>query len=254
MTFSLAAAFVLAGFIGVSLGLLGSGGTIITLPVLVYVAGVPVPQAVGMALAVVGGTSLAGSVLQYRRGCFEPRVALLFALTGMAGAYGGARLTHWVSPAVLLLLFAGLMLVVGATMLRRRQEVKPAAACRPVRCAALGAVVGVVTGFLGVGGGFLIVPALALFGGLDMKKAVGTSLGVIALNSLSGLLGQLRYTQFDWWTTLAFLAAATVGMAVGVAGAGRLSETALRRAFAWFIIVVALVLAWRNGMALAASF
>ena len=112
---------------------------------------------------------------------------------------------------------------------------------------------GVVTGFLGVGGGFLIVPALALFGGLDMKKAVGTSLGVIALNSLSGLLGQLRYTQFDWWTTLAFLAAATVGMAVGVAGAGRLSESALRRAFAWFIIVVALVLGWRNGMALAAS-
>jgi uncharacterized membrane protein YfcA len=233
--------------IGISLGLLGSGGSIITLPVLVYVAHVPVSQAVGMSLAIVGGTSLAGSALQYRRGCFDMRAAALFAVAGMAGAYFGSRLTHLVSPRFLMLLFAAMMLVVGATMLRERQELAGNHACRPWRCAGAGVLVGVLTGFLGVGGGFLIVPSLVLFAGLEMKKAIGTSLAVIACNSLAGMVGQLHYVQFNWGLALGFLGAATMGMVIGIAAAGRLSNRILRKLFAVFIIAVALVLTWNNS-------
>lgn len=244
------AALLMASLIGVALGLLGSGGTMITLPVLVYVAGVPASQAVAMALVVVGGTSLAGSVMQYRRGHFDVRVALLFAITGMVGAYGGARLTHLVSQPVLLTVFSVIMVGVGLTLFRDRREAGRAPAQGMARCAVIGAAVGVLTGFLGIGGGFLIVPALTFFGGLDIKKATGTSLAVIALNSLSGLAGQLRYAQFDWWLALAFLAAATVGMVGGVAAKGRLSDRAIRRTFASLVLAVGLAMAWQNVAAL----
>ena len=251
MSFETIAALLLASLIGVALGLLGSGGTMITLPVLVYVAGIPASQAVAMALVVVGGTSLAGSVLQYRRGHFDLRVASLFALTGMVGAFGGARLTHLFSQPVLLTVFSAIMVGVGVKLFRQRHEVQQPASRGPVRCAVIGVLVGVLTGFLGIGGGFLIVPALTLFGGLDIKKATGTSLAVIALNSLAGLAGQLRYVQFDGWMALAFLAAATVGMAGGVAAKGRLSESAIRRTFAVFVLAVGLAMAWQNAAALA---
>jgi uncharacterized membrane protein YfcA len=250
MSFDTIAALLMASLIGVALGLLGSGGTMITLPVLVYLAGVPVSQAVAMALVVVGGTSLAGSVMQYRRGHFDLRVALLFAVTGMIGAYGGARLTHLFSQPVLLTVFSAIMVGVGVKLFRDRHEEKQPMAQGPLRCAVIGALVGVLTGFLGIGGGFLIVPALTLFGGLDIKKATGTSLAVIALNSLSGLAGQLRYVQFDWCLALAFLAAATGGMAGGVAAKGRLSERTIRKSFAGFVFLVGLAMAWQNLPAL----
>lgn len=246
MNFETITALLMASLIGVALGLLGSGGTMITLPVLVYVAGIPASQAVAMALVVVGGTSLAGSVMQYRRGHFDLRVALLFAVTGMIGAYAGARLTHLVSQPALLTVFSAIMLGVGVKLFRDRHEVKQPAAQGPARCSLIGAAVGVLTGFLGIGGGFLIVPALTLFGGLDIKKATGTSLAVIAMNSLAGLAGQLRYVQFDWWMALAFLVAATAGMAGGVAAKGRLSERAIRKTFASFVLVVGLAMAWQN--------
>jgi uncharacterized membrane protein YfcA len=250
MSLETIAALLMASLIGVALGLLGSGGTMITLPVLVYVAGVPVSQAVAMALVVVGGTSLAGSVMQYRRGQFDLRVALLFSLTGMIGAYGGARLTHLFSQAALLAVFSVTMAGVGVKLFRDRHEETRVTAQGTARCAVIGALVGVLTGFLGIGGGFLIVPALTLFGGLDIKKATGTSLAVIALNSLSGLAGQLRYVQFDGWMALAFLAAATLGMAGGVAAKGRLSERAIRKTFAVFVLAVGLAMAWQNVPAL----
>jgi len=242
MTLGLALALVMAVAIGISLGLLGSGGAIVTLPVLVYVAGIPLQKAVGMSIAVVGAVSLIGSIVQYLRGHFHVRATLLLALTGMVGAYFGAGLTRFFPPQVLMLLFACLMLVVGGSMLRGRRERAGAGECHPLRCLAIGAVVGVLTGFLGVGGGFLIVPALILFAGLDMKKAVGSSLAVIALNSLTGLAGQLRHTALDWGQTTVFLAVALVGMLIGLTLEGRLPENKIRKLFAGFIIVVAAVI------------
>jgi uncharacterized membrane protein YfcA len=242
MTFGLALALVLAILIGLALGMLGGGGAIVTLPVLVYVAGIPPQKAVGMSLAVVGATSLIGSGVQYLRGHFHVQATLLFALTGTIGAYFGAGLTHLLPPPVLMLLFASLMLVVGSIMLRGRRAAESKGECHPLRCLALGAVVGVLTGFLGVGGGFLIVPALVLFAGIDMTKAVGSSLAIIALNSVSGLMGQLQHTTLDWALTSGFLAVALIGMLIGLALAQRISQQTLRRLFAGFVIAVAGVL------------
>jgi uncharacterized membrane protein YfcA len=253
MTFGLALALVLAIVIGLSLGILGGGGAIVTLPVLVYVAGIPTQKAVGMSLAVVGATSLIGSVVQYLRGHFHVQATLLFTLTGMAGAYFGAGLTHLLPPAVLLLLFACLMLVVGGAMLRGRRATDGTGACRPLRCLMIGAAVGVLTGFLGVGGGFLLVPTLVFFAGLDMRRAVGSSLAIIALNSIAGLVGQLRYTELDWVLTSGFLAVALIGMGHGLALTGRIPEHTLRKLFAGFVLAVACVLLITNLTALMGS-
>lgn len=233
-------ALVLAALIGLSLGLLGSGGSIVTLPVLVYVAHIPVQQAVGMSLVIVGGTSALGTLLNLRQGAFDWRAAAFFSVSGMVGAFIGAKFTHLVSAPMLMFLFGALMLVVGIRLLRTGELKTVAHECRPVRCLAIGVAVGVLTGFLGVGGGFLILPALVLFAGLEMKPAVGTSLAIIAVNCVGGLIGQLRYANFDWRLTLGFLLAAIAGMFAGAALANKLPAAALRRGFAWCVILLGL--------------
>jgi uncharacterized protein len=239
-------ALVLAALVGLCLGLLGSGGSIVTLPVLVYVARVPAHQAVGMSLVIVGATSAVGSLVNLRRGAFDLRAGAFFAATGIVGAFFGAKFTHMVSARVLLLCFGGLMSVVGLRMVLGSQNAPPGRQCRPLRCLVTGIAVGLLTGFLGVGGGFVILPALVLFAGLEMKAAIGTSLAVIAVNSLAGLVGQLHYVQFDWPVTLGFLGAALAGMVGGSAVASRISSQSLRRAFAGSIIVLGMFLLVRN--------
>ena len=243
-------ALSLAALIGLSLGLLGSGGSIITLPVLVYVAHVPAQQAVGMSLVIVGGTSVIGSLLHLRRGDFDWRAASFFSASGIGGAFVGAKFTRLLSTPMLLLLFGTLMLVVGTQMLRHGEAKSASHECRPLRCLVTGAAVGVLTGFLGVGGGFLILSALVLFAGLEMKPAIGTSLAVIAVNCFGGLIGQMRYVSLDWRLTLGFLLAAMVGMFVGSALAKHLSSTVLRRGFAWCVVLLGFVLVARNLMVL----
>ena len=234
-------ALTLAVAIGFSLALLGSGGSIITLPVLVYVAGVPVASAVGMSLAIVGGTSAAGAWWKHRQGQVHWRAAALFGGTGMAGSLAGAQFTRLVSPGVLMLIFAALMGVVAWRMLARRGDegIAPLPDCRPIRCGVAGLVVGVVTGFVGVGGGFLLVPAMILFARLPMAMAVGTSLAVIAANSFAGWLGHLSHEPFAWKMTGAFLLAALAGMAAGVRFAGKIPAANLRRIFGSFVLAVA---------------
>jgi len=243
-------ALVLAGLVGLSLGLLGSGGSIVTLPVLVYVASIPVNQAVGMTLVIVGGTSALGSLLHLRRGNFDLRAAAFFSVSGIVGAFIGAKFTHLVSATMLMFLFGALMLVIGIRLLRNGEAKSVAHECRPVRCLAIGVAVGVLTGFLGVGGGFLILPALVLFAGVEMKPAIGTSLAIIAVNCVGGLVGQLRYVNFDWRLTLGFLLAAIAGMFLGAALAKQLSAAVLRRGFAWCVVLLGFVLAARNLVAL----
>lgn len=239
-------AMVLAGLVGISLGLLGSGGSIVTLPILVYVAGIPVNQAVGMSLVIVGGTSALGSLLHLRRGDFDWRAVAFFSGSGIIGAFVGAKFTHLVSAPVLLFLFGVLMLAVGIRMLRHNGTKPGSYECRPMRCLAVGVAVGVLTGFLGVGGGFLILPALVLFAGLEMKPAIGTSLAIIAVNCIGGLVGQLRYANFDWRLTLGFLLAAIAGMFIGAALANKLPAAVLRRGFAWCVVLLGFGLIARN--------
>jgi len=241
-----ALALLLAVLIGISLGLLGSGGSIVTLPVLVYVAGVSPHQAVGMSLLIVGGTSALGSLLHFQRGDLDLTAAVLFALSGIVAAFVGARFTHLVSARTLLLCFGALMVLVGLRMLLGDHSPPAAGQLRPWRCLGAGLAVGLLTGFLGVGGGMLIVPALVLFAGLEMKRAVATALTVIAVNSFAGLLGQLHYTQFNWSLTLAFLAAAALGMVAGLSLAHRIPSLALRRFFSCSIILLGAILLLQN--------
>ncbi|HAV65464.1 MAG TPA: permease [Verrucomicrobiales bacterium] len=241
MELHLAIAVVLAVGIGLVLGLLGSGGSILTLPVLVYVAGVPVASAVGMSLAIVGGTSVAGAWWKHRQGLVHWRAAALFSGAGMSGSLVGAQFTRLVSPGVLMLIFAGLMTAVALRMLARRgdEALEPLPDCRPVRCLLAGLGVGLVTGFIGVGGGILLVPAMILLARLPMASAVGTSLVVIAANSFAGWLGHVARGPFAWSLSGAFLLAAFVGMAAGAGLGGRLKPATLRLVFGWFVLGVA---------------
>lgn len=239
-------ALLLALLTGVSLGGLGSGGSIITLPILVYVAGIAPKSAVGMSIAIVGGTSFLGSYFHWRSGNLRLKPGLLFSVTGIVGAYLGSVGTHLVSSFVLMLLFSGLMLTIGTLMLAGRQRLEASTvACSAYRCIPSGFAVGLVTGFLGVGGGFLIVPALVWFAGLDAKRAIGTSLGIIAVNSMAGLAGQLRYSHWDWLLTAKFLVCSLIGMGIGIRIARGAPDQALRKAFAAVVLGVGVAIAWR---------
>jgi uncharacterized membrane protein YfcA len=239
-------ALFLALLIGISLGALGSGGSIVTLPILVYVAGVAPQSAIGMSMAVVGGTSFLGCYLHWRRGNFRGRPAIVFGVTGILGAYIGSTGTHLVSSPILMGMFSFLMLAVGVRMIAvRTSTLPPSCECQLNRCIPAGFVVGLVTGFLGVGGGFLIVPALVWFAGLDVRRAIGTSLAIIAANSAAGLVGQLRYAHWDWSLTGEILLCSLVGMGFGIAIAARCAEQSLRKCFAVAVIGVGTAIAWQ---------
>lgn len=213
-----------------------------TLPVFVYVAGVPAQQAVAMSMVVVGTTSLLGAGLHWRQGNFHLKATLLFAATGVVGAYAGSFLTSLVSQRVLLGIFAALMLVTGIAMVRRDTERDQSGQCRLWPCLLIGAGVGVLTGFLGVGGGFLIVPALVLLAGISTKNSVGASLAIIAVNSVGGLVGQLQQVSLDWGLTLAFVGLSAVGMFAGLWVVQKVPSETLTKAFGWFVVILAIVI------------
>jgi uncharacterized protein len=247
MTIAFLAGLLCSALIGLSLGLIGGGGSIITLPVLVYLLSVEPHAAMGMSLAVVGTTSLFGAGLHYRNGNVNLRAGLLFATTGILGAYFGTRLTYLLSAPALLITFASLMLVVSARMLLAKQPASSAPHGLHIsRLLAAGLGVGVLTGFLGVGGGFLIVPALLLSAGLGMKQAVGTSLLVIAINCASGLAGHMQRASFDWRLAGLVTLCALAGAIVGTGYAHATHPETLRRIFAYFVLAVALFLFYRN--------
>jgi hypothetical protein len=242
----LIAALLLTAAMGVVLGTMGSGGSIIMVPVLVYVARLAPAEAVVVSLAVVGGTSAVGAYLRQRAGQFHWRAVKFLSLTGVAGSLLGAQLTHLVDPHLLMLLFAALMLAVGITMMRGRRESAHAPTCRPVLCMSIGTVIGVLTGFLGVGGGFLIVPALVFLAGLDTAAAIGASLAIIAVNALGGLLGHLDAALALWRDALLFLAVAVAGMLGGSRLGIALPERTLQRGFAYMVLALGAVVAAVN--------
>jgi len=232
----------LAVLIGVSLGLLGGGGSILTVPILLYVFRLPAEQAIASSLLVVGSTSAAALIPHALNGRVRWRTGLSFGAASMVGAYLGGRVSSFLPPSLLLLAFGAMMLVTAAAMLRGRREVAAAALEHPTpiaRVAAQGLAVGAVTGLVGAGGGFLVVPALVLLGRLPMTAAVGTSLLVIALNSSAGLLGHLAKTHLPWGIALPVAGAAVVGSILGSRLAGRVAPDALRRGFAWFVLAMA---------------
>ena len=231
--------------IGVSLGMLGGGGSILTVPILVYVAGFPAKEAIAASLFVVGITSIAGVISHARGGRVMWRTGFLFGLAGMLGAFVGGLIGGHAPGDWLLIAFALMMVATSLAMLRGRKEKAGGHAGHgesgelPLkRILVDGSIVGLVTGLVGAGGGFLVVPALVLLGGLPMSVAVGTSLLVIAMKSFAGLAGYLTSVQLDWGMILGVTAAAVVGSFIGGRLAGKVPEAALRKAFGWFVLVM----------------
>ena len=245
-------ALLLCSLIGVSLGLLGGGGSILAVPLLVAVARVPPREAVGMSLAVVGATSLFAAVLHARAGNVDLRAAALFSLFGAGGAFGGARLSRGVSPEILLLLFSFVMVTAGLAMLRPRGAgvARTGRGQAWHRLAPVGIGLGLLTGFLGVGGGFLAVPALVLFGGLAMPAAVGTSLVVIAVNSAAGFLGTLGSGSLDLPLMAAFVVTAVAGAFAGQRLSSRVDPRTLRFWFGLLVVLLGIVFLGRSLLAL----
>ncbi len=230
---------ILAALMGVVLGLLGGGGSILTVPILIYALGLEAKAAIATSLLVVAVTSLAGAAQHARAGNLCWRTGLLFSAVVMIGAYVGGRAAAYVSGTSLLLLFAGLMVVTGVAMLIRRAPTVRPATLRFGPVVIEGLVVGVVTGLVGAGGGFLVVPALVLLGGMDMRRAVGTSLLVIALKSFAGLAGHLAHVSIDLHLAAMVVGVAVLGSLVGTRLAQVVAPERLRKAFATFVLLMA---------------
>ena len=237
--------------IGLSLGLLGSGGSILTVPVLVYLVGQDEKHAIAGSLLVVGVIALTSSLGYLRRQALDVAAILAFGLPGMLGTWIGAWTSAWIPGSIQLILFALVMTTAAAIMLSSRTTTQDAAGTRgtlPKQIAA-GLGVGAITGLVGVGGGFLIVPALVAVTRLDLHRAIGTSLAIITLNSAVGFAAHAtRLAGSLDWNTLAILTA--IGIAGGLLGqrlASRLPQAVLRRIFAIALIVLAIAILAESG-------
>lgn len=232
---------VALGFlIGLSLGLLGGGGSILTVPVFVYALGFGPKESIAMSLAVVGLTSLAGAAGHWRQGHVRLRVALIFGPVAMAGSYLGTRLARYLTGAEQLTIFATVMLVAAGFMFRgvRSDDAARKTSLPVAITATAGFIVGMLTGLVGVGGGFLIVPTL-VWTGLEMVDAVGTSLLAIAMNSAVGFYGYLGQVQIAWLPMALVMAGTLPGIAAGTYATRFVPPLVLRRIFAVLILCVA---------------
>ena len=248
-------AYLLAALVGISLGLIGGGGSILMVPILVYVMGLEPTLATSYSLFIVGITALVGAFTNYRKGLVSVQTALLFGLTSIFTVFATRK---WVIPQIpetlfnmgsfpvsksmaTMVLFALLMLMASTAMIRNDKKepmLLQSTLLNYSRLFLYGILIGLVTGFLGAGGGFLIVPVLVLIFGLPMKEAVGTSLLIIAMNSLIGFTGDLGHYAIDWIRLLSITGIAVAGIFVGGVLAKKLDGDALKKAFGWFVLIM----------------
>jgi hypothetical protein len=243
----MALGYALSVLVGVSLGFFGGGGSILTVPLMVYVFGLEAKTAIASSLLVVGTASVSAAAQHWRAGNVDVRTALLFGGAGMAGAYAGGRVATFFDGALLLLMFALMMAVTAVAMWRGRRAPPDGTLQRaPGRLIAQGLAVGLFTGLIGAGGGFLIVPALALWAGLPMPRAVGTSLAVIVMNTAAGFAGYASHVEVPVRLVALVSVAAIAGSFGGAALAKRVNPASLRRAFAGFVLAMAALILVRE--------
>lgn len=239
-------AVVLTAAMGLVLGLLGGGGSILTVPILVYVVGMEAHAAVSFSLIMVGATSLIGAFLHQEAARVAWKDGLLFVLFGIPFNFVGTMLARRVSSTMLLLLFGLLMAISGTAMLFKRSEPKPEDKRKIWPVVISGAVVGFLAGFLGVGGGFMVVPSLVFFLRVPIKSATGTSLLVIALNSALALIGHRHSLNVDWRLLMELLVPALFTTYIGVKLTEKLSAQQLRGIFGVFVILLGVVMVASN--------
>jgi uncharacterized membrane protein YfcA/rhodanese-related sulfurtransferase len=236
--------------IGLSLGLLGSGGSILTVPVLVYLVQEPQKLAIAESLAIVGGISLMGALPYARKKLIHWKSVVWFGIPGVAGTYLGAYFSQWLSGAMQLLLFAFIMLAAAYTMWRAKNPSTDKDRHHPYWKIMLeGLAVGIITGLVGVGGGFLIIPALVLLGGLSMRLAVGTSLLIIALKSFVGFFKYLEVLgdyQVNWGLIALFVGLGIAGSFTGSFLSQKLPQQLLRKVFAVVLVGLGIFILYQN--------
>lgn len=235
---------IFAVLIGVALGLLGGGGSTLAVPLLIYVAGQPDRVAIATSLLVVTVTSAIAAISHARHGNVRWGGAAIFAPSAMLGSYLGGHWARYIADWFLIGLFAVMMLLTAAAMWRGHSEKKLAnrTHLRAWLIPALGLAVGLVTGLVGAGGGFLVVPALALVLGMTVRDSIGTSLVVIAANSSAALLGYLGHVTIDYRVALIVTMAASVGALLGSQLAPRIRAGALRKGFSILVLAMGIVL------------
>ncbi|GAC1312870.1 MAG: sulfite exporter TauE/SafE family protein [Mucilaginibacter sp.] len=250
------AGYIASILIGLSLGMIGGGGSILTVPILIYFFGVDPVLATTYSLFVVGITSSAGALSHFKKGNVDFKIALLFGLPSLAAIF---TMRKWIMPSIphhllnvdgfeltkaslLMFVFALLMLAASYSMIRQRKEfIAAELKISYTKLILLSILVGIITGFVGVGGGFLIIPSLVLFAGLPMKKAVGTSLMIMTISSLLGVLGDVsRHAQVNYKFLMIFSAFAIAGIITGSYLIKFIQETRLRPAFGWFVLAMGL--------------
>jgi uncharacterized membrane protein YfcA len=242
-----------AVFIGLILGLLGGGGSILSIPILVYLFHIDIVTASAYSLFIVGMTSLVGAIPKYKEHLVNIRTGILFGIPSIVGIFATRK---WVVPSIpeivyqsqgftlhkrelILGVFAILMILASISMIRDRKERDlDQQKFRTFLVIVEGALIGLLTGFVGAGGGFLIIPALVLLTGLPFKTAVGTSLFIIAINSLIGFLGDVMNYKMNWPFLFIITLLAIIGILIGNRFSKKLDQVKLRKSFGWFILVM----------------
>ena len=245
--------YIAAGCIGMALGLIGGGGSILTVPVLVYLFHIQPKLATSYSLFIVGSTSLAGAITNYLKGWVDIKTALLFGISSITTVFISRRYilpaipenitrlgTYTITTSMLIMvLFALLMVLASYSMIKNRQAIVKTKENKINSIPSLmtfGILIGLVTGLLGAGAGFLIIPTLVLIIGLPMKEAIGTSLMIIAMNSLLGFTGDLGKVQMDWRLLLCLTTIAIAGIIIGSAIGKKIPGARLKKGFGWFVL------------------
>ncbi len=241
--------YFLAVLVGLTLGIFGGGGSILTTPILVYVMNFDEKLSIALSLAIVGVTSLVGALGHFKKGNVNVKVILWFAPITILGTFLGTEIAKFLSGKMQLILFAIIMLLASVFMLkdkREEKEEKAEGAINVLLILIVGTIVGIITGIVGVGGGFLIVPSLVLLTKTPMKQAVGTSLVLISLNSMSGFVNNLREMQMPWSFLGVFIFFSIIGIILGTYIVKFIAAKKLKKGLAIFLILMGAVILYKN--------
>jgi hypothetical protein len=246
------AGYIASALVGVSMGLIGGGGSILTIPILVYLFSISPTLAISYSLFIVGFTSLVGAFNNYRRGLVNFKTVFLFGSSSVATVFTVRKFIIPFLPEVffkiasfnithslfVMVVFAVLMLAASTSMIRNKQAQATNAKKKPLILVIYGVLIGLVTGFLGAGGGFLLIPALVILMRLPMKEAIGTSLLIIALNSLIGFTGDIGHHAIDWKFLLIVTGIAIAGIFIGGHFSQQVNSEKLKKGFGWFVLIM----------------